>query len=100
MDYRKLITIDPQVRGGQPCVRGLSITVDEVVREIVELRMPFEKVLAKHIELTRHDILACLEFRIESIEGGEGGTSTMPHPVSPPLRGPSVVSCSHEKPDA
>ena len=31
MDYRDYITIDPNRRGGKPCVRGLRITVDEVL---------------------------------------------------------------------
>src|SRR5207302_7842789 len=31
MDYRQYITIDPKKRGGKPCVRGLRITVYEVL---------------------------------------------------------------------
>jgi len=31
MDYRKIITIEPGKRGGKPCVRGLRITVGDVL---------------------------------------------------------------------
>jgi uncharacterized protein (DUF433 family) len=31
MDYRNHITIEPNKRGGNPCVRGLRITVYEVL---------------------------------------------------------------------
>ena len=100
MDYRQFITIDPDVRSGQPCVRGLTITVDEVLHQIIASRMSFEEVVAKNIGLTRHHILACLKFWINSIEGGEDGSSAVAHPVSPSPRGPKIVSYSHDKPDA
>ena len=31
MNYRDIITIEPEKRGGKPCVRGLRITVYEVL---------------------------------------------------------------------
>ena len=96
MDYREIITIDPQVRDGQPCVRGLPITVADVIGYLAS-GMSIEQVLAKHTELTREDIIACLKFAADS---SEGGSAPMPHPVSPSPRGPIIVGESHDKPDA
>jgi len=31
MDYRKIITIEPGKRGGKPCIRGMRITVQDVL---------------------------------------------------------------------
>ena len=31
MDYRKIITIEPGKRSGKPCIRGLRITVGDVL---------------------------------------------------------------------
>lgn len=61
MDYHDIITIDQKVRGGQPCVRGLPITVLEVLGYL-ESGMAADEVVAKHTELTREDIIACLRF--------------------------------------
>jgi uncharacterized protein (DUF433 family) len=100
MDYRKIITIDPRVRDGQPCIRGLPITVPITVAEVIGYLasgMTIEQVLAKHTELTREDIIACLKFAADSSEGGSAPT---PHPVSPSPRGPIIVEESHDKPDA
>ena len=61
MDWRKIITIDPRVCGGKPCVRGLPITVAEILEHLAS-GMTIEQVLAKLTELSREDIRACLEF--------------------------------------
>jgi uncharacterized protein (DUF433 family) len=61
MDYRKIITVDPEIRNGQPCVRGLPITVYEVVDCLASGKTP-EEVLAQYPELKRDDIKACLAF--------------------------------------
>ena len=31
MDYAKIITMDPGKRSGKPCIRGLRITVSDVL---------------------------------------------------------------------
>ena len=61
MDYRKIITVDPEVRGGQPCIRGLPITVFEIL-ECLASGKTMEEVLAGYAKLTREDVLACLAF--------------------------------------
>lgn len=61
MDYRKLITIEPGKRGGKPCVRGLRITVYDVL-EYLASGMSEDEILSDFPDLTREDIRACLAF--------------------------------------
>jgi len=61
MDYREYITIDPNKRGGKPCVRGLRITVYEVL-EYLASDMTEEEILADFPDLTREDFKACIAF--------------------------------------
>ena len=61
MDYRKIITVDPRVRDGQPCVRGMPITVREVV-DCLAAGKSMQEVLTSYPKLTREDIQACLAF--------------------------------------
>src|SRR5881227_1188966 len=61
MDYRDYITIDPNKRGGKPCVRGLRITVYEVL-EYLASDMTEDQILADFPDLTRDDLKACIAF--------------------------------------
>ncbi len=61
MDYRKYLTIEPGKRSGKPCVRGLRITVYDVLGYLAS-GMSMEKLLADFPDLTRDDVLACLSF--------------------------------------
>lgn len=61
VDHRKLITIEPDKRGGKPCVRGLRITVYDVLDYLASGMSP-EEILADFPDLTREDIQACLAF--------------------------------------
>jgi uncharacterized protein (DUF433 family) len=61
MDYRDYITIDPNKRGGKPCVRGLRITVYEVL-EYLASDMTEDQILADFPDLTREDLRACIAF--------------------------------------
>ena len=61
MDYRSVITIDPAKRGGKPCVRGLRITVYDVL-EYLASGMSEQEILADFPDLTADDIRACLAF--------------------------------------
>jgi uncharacterized protein (DUF433 family) len=61
MDFRQIITIEPGKRGGKPCVRGMRITVTDVL-EYLASGMSVEEILADFPELTRDDIRACLAF--------------------------------------
>ena len=61
MDYRKVITIEPSKRGGKPCIRGLRITVYDVL-EYLASGMSEDEILRDFPDLTREDIRACLAF--------------------------------------
>jgi uncharacterized protein (DUF433 family) len=61
MDWRARITIEPGKRGGKPCIRGLRITVSEVL-EYLASGMTEEEILRDFPDLTQEDIRACLAF--------------------------------------
>ncbi|HEX8296176.1 MAG TPA: DUF433 domain-containing protein [Chthoniobacteraceae bacterium] len=61
MDYHAIITIKPGKRSGKPCIRGLRITVQDVL-EYLAGGMTEGEILADFSELTRDDIRACLAF--------------------------------------
>jgi len=61
MDYRTRITIDPNVRSGKPCIRGMRITVYDVL-DYLAGRMTPEQIIADFPELGPDDIRACLAF--------------------------------------
>ena len=64
MDYRDRITIEPGKRGGKPCVRGLRVTVYDVL-DYLASGMSYDEVLSDFPELEREDILACLAYAAE-----------------------------------
>jgi uncharacterized protein (DUF433 family) len=61
MDYRGIITIEPGKRSGKPCIRGMRITVQDVL-EYLAGGMTEEDILTDFSELTRENIRACLAF--------------------------------------
>lgn len=61
MNYRDYITIDPNKRGGKPCVRGMRITVYEVLGYLAS-DMTEEEILEDFPDLTREDLKACIAF--------------------------------------
>ena len=61
MNYRDIITIEPQKRGGKPCVRGLRITVYEVL-EYLASEMTEAEILDDFPDLTREDLKACIAY--------------------------------------
>jgi len=61
MDYRERITIDPAKRGGKPCIRGLRITVYDVL-DYLAGGMSENEILADFPDLEREDIRATLAF--------------------------------------
>lgn len=61
MDYEGRITIEPGKRGGKPCIRGLRITVSEVL-EYLASGMTQEQIISDFPDLTIDDIRACLAF--------------------------------------
>ncbi len=61
MDYRKIITIEAGKRGGKPCIRGLRITVYDVL-DYLASGITTEEVVADLPDLTQEDVRACLAF--------------------------------------
>jgi uncharacterized protein (DUF433 family) len=61
MDYTKRITIEPGKRGGKPCIRGLRITVYDIL-EYLASGMTEAEILGDFPDLEADDIRACLLF--------------------------------------
>jgi uncharacterized protein (DUF433 family) len=61
MDYQKIITIEPGKRSGKPCIRGMRITVYDVL-DYLASDMSVEEILDDFPGLTYEDIRACLAF--------------------------------------
>lgn len=61
MDFRDIITIEPGKRGGKPTIRGMRITVYDVL-EYMASGMSEQEILADFPYLTKDDILACFQF--------------------------------------
>ena len=61
MDYRQRITVEPGKRGGKPCIRGLRITVDDVLSYLAA-GMSEDEILADFPDLEREDFRAVYAF--------------------------------------
>ena len=61
MDYRNIVTLEPGKRGGKPCIRGLRITVHDVLGYLAS-GMSTDEVLVDFPYLTHEDILACFAY--------------------------------------
>ncbi|NOQ36055.1 MAG: DUF433 domain-containing protein [Methylococcaceae bacterium] len=64
MDYKDYITIEQGKRSGKPCVRGLRITVYDILNMLAD-GMSYEEIVDDFPKITREDILACLAFAAE-----------------------------------
>ncbi len=60
-DYHNIITIDAGKRGGKPCIRGLRITVYDIL-EYLASGMTQEEILEDFDYLTKEDIQACFAY--------------------------------------
>ena len=61
VNYEAILTIEPGKRGGKPCIRGLRITVYDVLEYLASGMTP-EQILEDFPDLTAEDIRACLAF--------------------------------------
>ncbi|MCU7835596.1 MAG: DUF433 domain-containing protein [gamma proteobacterium symbiont of Taylorina sp.] len=64
MDYRTRITIEPGKRSGKPCIRGLRITVYDILNMLAE-GMSYDEIIDDFPKITKEDIMACLSFAAE-----------------------------------
>lgn len=101
MNYHDIITIEPGKRSGKPCIRGMRITVYDIL-EYLAGGMTEAEILEDFSELTLEDIKACLAFAADRenrnaaipwfreatrgrIAGGPSG--------SMPCRLPTILDC-------
>lgn len=61
MDYQKIITLEPGKRGGKPCIRGLRITVYDVLNYLASGMTP-EQIVDDFDYLTLDDVRVCLAY--------------------------------------
>ena len=61
MSYQHIITIEPGKRSGKPRIRGMKITVYDVLSYLAS-GMTYEEILEDFPYLTKEDILACLSY--------------------------------------
>lgn len=59
--YHDIITIEPDKRGGKPCIRGLRITVYDIL-EYLASGMTQDEILEDFDYLTKEDIQACFAY--------------------------------------
>jgi uncharacterized protein (DUF433 family) len=64
VSYHDIVTIEPGKRGGKPCIRGMRITVYDVL-EYLASGMTQDEILKDFPYLTKEDILACLSYDAE-----------------------------------
>jgi uncharacterized protein (DUF433 family) len=64
MDFKKVITIEPGKRGGKPCIRGMRITVYDVLGWLAS-GMSYDQIVEEYPDLTLEDIHCCLAFAAE-----------------------------------
>lgn len=61
MKYKNIISINPEIRFGRPCVRNTRISVFDVLSYLAS-GMTEEEILSDYPELTAEDIKACLAY--------------------------------------
>jgi uncharacterized protein (DUF433 family) len=73
-NYQNRITIEPGKRSGKPCIRGMRVTVYDVL-EYLASGMSEEEILSDFPELKKDDIRACLAFAADRERRLVSGTS-------------------------
>jgi uncharacterized protein (DUF433 family) len=61
VDYKKIITIEPGKRSGKPCIRGMRITVSDILGWLAS-GMTIQEILEDYDELVEEDIYAALSY--------------------------------------
>jgi len=61
VDYKKIITIEPGKRGGKACIRGMRITVNDILGWLAS-GMSTDDIIRDFDELTEEDIYAALSY--------------------------------------
>ena len=61
VDFKQIITMEPGKRGGKPCIRGMRITVNDILGWLAA-GMTVQDILTDYDELTENDIYAALSY--------------------------------------
>ena len=61
VDYKQILTMEPGKMGGKPCIRGMRITVYDVL-DYLASGMSQDEILEGFPDLTADDIQACQAF--------------------------------------
>jgi len=64
INYKEYITIESGKRSGKPCVRGIRITVYDILNMLAD-GMTYDEIIDDYPKITKEDILACLAFAAE-----------------------------------
>ena len=65
MNYTNIISIDPNIRFGKPCISGTRITVFDILGMLAS-GMSIEEILKDFPHLTKDQILACLSYSADN----------------------------------
>jgi len=60
-DYKEIITIEAGKRGGKPTIRGMRISVNDILNWLAS-GMTIPEILSDFDELTQDDIFAALSY--------------------------------------
>ena len=60
-NYNEIITFEAGKRSGKPCIRGMRITVQDILLWLAS-GMSYDEILSDYPELTKEDILAVLAY--------------------------------------
>jgi uncharacterized protein (DUF433 family) len=77
MIYQDIITIEGGKRGGKPTIRGLRITVEDILKMLAS-GMSFDQIISDYPDLRPEDIKASLLFA----SSREHGSVTLPHEIA------------------
>ena len=64
-EYQSIITINPQIRSGKPTIRGMRISVYDIL-DMLANKMSFSDIIEDFPELTEEDILATLSYAADN----------------------------------
>ena len=89
MSYEGIVAVEPGKRGGQPCIRGMRITVYDVLSYLVS-GMTQEEILEAFPYLTREDI-ATGTYKPRSRRGGAASMNASRSSKASRVRGSPVL---------
>ena len=61
IDWKTIITVNPEQCGGRPCVRGMRIRINDVL-DLLAVGLTPEQIIDELPDLTKEDIAACLMY--------------------------------------